>query len=412
MKKNYYKTFAIVAYIFSGICTWIFLVQAAQTLVDKLILTFLAILFEPVKALTFTRIFGVKTKSTFVFAGTIVLWIVLEIASISASTAYMINNQNKIDNNTYKNSIAYKDTEDKKTRLNEQIKTIQKDIVNLKAEKEATINRMTQDKDNLPANYLTAKQQAQYAINDKAKEYQDIIDAKQSEITRLNQELNSTTLPDKVEAKAENGYTGFFNAVAECLNSLQGKDANPISATTLSLVFYFVVVGVVPELIGNIFWYYYKAEPYENTKVQGIRKFKIKPDGQDRRVHSPASTKNRMVEFFESFGAPKFKGKIGFKNDYNEDKNDSKPVVNNDVGFSDDDVLIQQYFDYILASDKYKKLGLSPGIESISKNTGIPLETARMIKKHLERKGLLKVIDKNTHVCDGVHSVHNCSAKD
>jgi predicted metal-dependent hydrolase len=112
--------------------------------------------------------------------------------------------------------------------------------------------------------------------------------------------------------------------------------------------------------------------------------FKIEPINEPQ---EPPST-NRV---FDAVGKDKI---IGFKAD----------EVKADANIDIDDALIEKYLDYMYKNPLHE--GVSRGYSTIGKEIGINTETARSIKNHLERLGLISTKGTQTLILKSRESIH------
>lgn len=305
-KAKVYKILAVFSYIISGFTSFIFLVGFGRTFVDKLIGFLITVLFEPSKPVLFVQIFE-KHKDT-IKTLIIATWVILEVASIAASTNYMLNQNNK----AIEDSPAFVAMREKEKNIKELIdadtKALQSATKNLSAATEAD---STKQKDNgkkvdsynstlssLNKQLNSKNNQLQQAINMNSKKpMTNTISRLKKEIKTIENQIASTTKArdnlsgssnvsetkeiilkltasidknkkelndiDFSSIKAENslitsGYMGMFII----LGKWSGFDAQ-----MLSLIFFFIIFGVTPELLGNLFWYLYKKSNHSPTML-------------------------------------------------------------------------------------------------------------------------------------------------
>ena len=383
-----FKYLAVLAFAISGITSGIMLIGNGISIFDKLIGLLLTLLGEPAKALTFTQIFK-PCKSNTIKSFTILLWLFLLLASIFASTGYMLNMAKKNEQKSIVNSNQFKEIQTKQDNINQLIQTKQAEISTLQAEKQQTINNMTADKNNLPSDYKTAKADLQLKINATSDKYQASIDNKQNELTELNNQLNNMSISD-VKPDAGNGYNNLFVVLANMLSS----ESEPIKPDTISFIFNFIVFGLMPELIANIFYYYYiNSIDTKNDTTKNIIDEKLLKELLKQYKHYPDEVLN--IDLQSSQQAPEAdKNKvIGFKADA------VKPIVKIHISndFTDDELKI--YTQYM---NQNSNGNIAPGYKSISGQTGLKLETCRKIRGYLERLKKIETIANRTIILEKV----------
>lgn len=381
MNKTF-KVLAFLAYGISAISTGVFLVSMGSTFVERCMGLLITALFEPGKCVSFISIFK-PCKNPIIKVATIVLWVVLEVGSVTASTAYMMNIDMKQQEKSTMNSTAYKEVEAKKENISGLIQSKKDEVTKLQQDKESTIAKMEADKEALPKNYLSAKAELQLKINQTSSTLQENIDKVNEDILTLTNDLNNTSVTS-VKAEPNNGYTRIFTVIAGAISSSE----EPVKAEHISLIFSFLIFGILPELMANIFYWYSKnhIEEPATTKVEGIKKFRIKPAGQDPVKDSPTSQKNRISKWLQSMTPLNGKKQIGF-----HQEKDQNHLAKSD--FTDDDLRI--YIEYML---KNQKDDVSPGYLKIADETGLQRETARKIKGYLERTGTVKTEGSQTKI--------------
>jgi len=292
-KAGLYKGLSIFAYTFSGITTLIFLVSFGITIIDKLLGIVITALFEPSKPPLFMQIF--KKHKDFIKAIIIVSWLIIEVASITASTSYMMNMNNK----SIQLSPAYVSMKQKEENLKSLIDAdkkalelstnnlsdatksdSQKQLDNTKLVDSYNANiKILQDKlnkqnnelqyailQNMPQTISKLKEEVkslnnQIANTEKARDnlkngnsvadVKEIINNLNSSIFRNTKELNSIDYNSIKAEKVTSGYLSVFIPLGKLIN---------VDAEILALIFCFVVFGVTPELLGNLFYYLYQKE--------------------------------------------------------------------------------------------------------------------------------------------------------
>jgi hypothetical protein len=366
MKKTF-RILAIMAYVISAISTGIFLVSMGESFIEKIMGLLITLLFEPGKCVSFISIFR-PCKNPIIKTATIVLWIVLEIGSVTASTAYMMNVDGKQQQKSITNSTAYREIEAKKENISDLIQLKENEITKLQKEKESTITQMTADKDNLPKNYLSAKADLQLKINQASSTLQQNIEKLNTEILTLTNELNNTSVTS-VKSESTNGYTRIFNTVAGLISSEESQ----VKGEHIALIFSFLIFGILPELMANVFFWYSQNEGDPIS---------------DSSTSDSYISKNRIGRYLQTFDMTGDKGRIGFKQDNDRQTSDM-------TDFTDDD--LKKYLKYMYDTHTH---GVCKGYSSISSSINVPLETCRSIRKHLERQGIIKTDGTKTLILD------------
>lgn len=437
-KTSVYKGLSIFAYIFSGITTLIFLVSFGVTIIDKLLGVIITALFEPSKPYLFIQIF--KKHQGFIKTLIIGTWIFIEVASITASTSYMQNQTNK----AYEKSPAYIAIKDKETNLKSLIQADKEALKTATSNLSGAVKSDSQtqtDNAKLVKDYNSNIQKQQAELKLLNGQLQDAINRNSkkpcpSTISRLKTEIRGKELQINNATKARDKVSNGNNvsdtrAVIEKLNASiekNTKELNSIDYSTakadkqtsgymsvfipfgklievepelLSLIFFFLIFGIVPELLGNLFFYLHKKEngyvgTLTNTNVYGQKEAESQtyiPVNDNNGVGSPVMaskqgyTNNNDLQVgkhsfreFDGDHCRKVEEKqIGFK---------VEPVIN---GISDTD--LRKYLDYMY---KHQKDNISPGYQTISRNIDIDLETCRKIKAYLERTGKVETVGRKT----------------
>jgi hypothetical protein len=136
-------------------------------------------------------------------------------------------------------------------------------------------------------------------------------------------------------------------------------------------LWFFVALGVILELIANVFAYLYQKERNLNTRLEP----KHSETCETTRLPTTKIKKTYLQH------APAV-AKIGFNLE-------PKPVKNETISSEDFD----KYLEYMYGKQKN---GYCPGYLDIARNVNIAVETARNIKGELQRRGVIQTIGNRT----------------
>jgi hypothetical protein len=373
--KQVYIIISVLAYVVSACSTLILLTSMATTRYEFIIAIIITIIFEPTKAITFMKIFK-SHKSSVVKNITITLWVILLSASIIASTGFMLNMEGKQANKALTESEKYKEIVTKKELLKNNIDMKKSEVEKLIQDKQSVIEDMTANKNKLPSNYISVKDEIQQKINKENASRQGIINDKNTEIDNLTKEYNNTTF-DNITVEATTGYQRLFGIIAKPL---------AMTAEQVSFIFFFIVLGITPELIANVFFYYYNEEK-KSTPLSPVSSFK------NPRITQSYDNKLKAKIGFDSSSSKA----IGESEQYN-DNNDENKTNENEVNKGSDPAIgesehvnEEQIKEYLKCIKSNSKKGICPGKKEISRMTGITKDTCEKIDAVLKDKGVLQL---------------------
>lgn len=429
--NNTYKNLSIAAYIFSGITSLIFLVGFGIKFIDKVLAVIITIIFEPSKPVTFVQIFK---KHDGVIKGCIIfLWIILEVASISASTSYMLNMTNK----AYELSPAYQAMQEKKKNLNGLIAADKKALETANKNMEIALNNdnKTQgDNTKLINEYngtirdLTRQKKLlnndlQSAINRNAKKpCQNTISRLKTEIKGIEGQINTTTkardnvsaggnvaaaqagideingriksneallnnlTPGKTEKQTE-GYMSLFTPVGKIV----GMDPE-----ILAFVFFFLIFGVAPEIAGNLFFYLHKKE-------NGLLDIEPDPEGNPQGRKGKRGLIDKITNKLGNKTPAPAPGP-SMENDFEItaedpqviDLNSKRKNKNRVEGSGLDPLLVQEYLKTLYDIARQENSEFAAGYRRISKIINIDPETVgRKIMNYISISGITESVTVN-----------------
>lgn len=431
-KSNIYTIVGILAYALSGIITCYQLSSIADNLMEKIVTSVLTVIMELGKIFFFKKVVD-KDPVAGIFYATIAVWVILELVSISASTAYMLNKQAAIENKTVTNSTEYKNLESNKATIDGDIKTKEDELKSLKDSEKSDIQEikakyqpMINNAQNL--RYLTTPEVGVTALTakmeGKVKEVKDNIQAKENELAELKKQkidINNTQSKVSTTTKVEtvDGFNQFFKSISLGLSGAQGEDAAPINVSTIAFWFNFVAYGMVPEVIATLA-FYYGAKAAVNTKSKtskedelfkerrqimknwidrdnaASKKQEVKEKEQDETIDYDNLPEELTYEQYTKL-PEHVKKEYQIENrktiGFDTSSGNNGPMDNVDK-FNVSDEVVEKYRAWMVNNP------LSPGISKsykvISDNIEIKRETGRMIKNILEERGEVKSIGNRT----------------
>lgn len=160
----------------------------------------------------------------------VILALMLFGISITASLVFSVNQANKQENSTKKNSIEYKQAQkdldgkearekaiELKSNKDKSIETINKQIADIEASKASTVNDLIKTRDNYPKSYLDVKAKINTEINNKRGEYDQQIKNKRDELLKIQRQeivVNEENKKDlsALNLKIEDGMSSVFGA--------------------------------------------------------------------------------------------------------------------------------------------------------------------------------------------------------
>ena len=338
-RKTTFGTIAVLSFVVSALFT---ISLFCSTSVGKfaIMLMFLsALIFEMSKWCLLWEGFSQK-HSGFLRGILICLWLSVTLGSIVASCGYVLRQSNQSQNIATVSSIQYKNAE--------QSRQILIDSYN---QKTAEVQQLKQQAAELPKNYYTAKSQIMQKVSEKAAAISGLAQKIQEPVTAVGV-LN------------ENGYSAFF----EMFSKLIGEDAKMIE------LIFFMSLGVILELIGNIFCFLYQKESGNSPTPN--RKYFQKSAGSNSKIGF-----NPQVVLAKKTDAAR---PIGFKIDTEKPTGISAPQ--NVHGF--DDIMLDKYIDYIY--DCVKADGSIDGYQTTATNLNYTYDQVRKMKNHCEHLGILR----------------------
>lgn len=342
-KKNTFLTISILSFIISAAFSINLFTSNSVGRMATLLMFTSAVVLEMAKWTLLWEGFSGKHNGT--LSGILVgLWAFVTIGSIAASCGYVLNQSNQTQNNALISSTQYKQAE--------QARQIKISTYNNKA---AEIDQLRQQAAELPKNYFSMKQNIMDKVAQKSKE-----------LSSLSDEIKKP-----IDVKAElpiSGYSAFFGLMAKLFD----EDAKMIE------LWFFIALGIVLELIANVFAYLYQKE-----RNYAPKNAEIQPTGDSKRY----SYKYRNTKK-QSF-APNV---VPLKNYAPKNHtNQSQPKL-----YSEKDIE-----DYIRVMYENQKNGYSPGTKLMADLLGWGRsgeEKARGIKNYLELKGMVEVVGSRTRI--------------
>jgi len=354
-----------------------------------------------------------------------ILGIILTAISIIASSGYILNESNRVQNKSIQNSATYKQMEQGKVIQNDLYMTKKDELKRLQALQE----QQKSDGTNI-VNNSSVKNKAGRGIDvqNKIAGTQQQINQIQNELTALTSELQKPIDTKNVNFKAENGYIALFQLLADKLNVLESFKDSPTTADRL-LTYFLMFISAVFEILAVVLYIIDKkvlsaiafvisfaftcflmvsmAFGIVACILAGLMAFvmdfskvvmlKIAFDGNIKISQSLSGTnfkapiknenglqKQPLFKFKpKTLGATakQDKNQIGFK----------ATIPYPDFKNSD----IEKYKKYMYETQKDN---VSKGYMHIAKNINMSAETARKIKAHLEHEGIIKTNGAKTEI--------------
>lgn len=405
--------FMVTVYVFSAYSTFNVAFLTFKSMATAVCISFLV---ESGKFL-FDFYFFHKKKETFniwewAYLG---MWLVFVSVSVffSASSIDTDLKERQYDNKI--NSVEYKQTQDKINSINKQITDTQDSIKKLEGSKINTADIVSQqnETDKTKKDLLKQLQNTDNAILTKQKELtgtnsklarvrtdiQKEIKALQVSKAGIETQLkgitgnDNTTANAKIDEQIKELYTKIdkLREAEEKTEAGEKKESKNsfqelLEKIKISELWFWVFFSIVLEVAGHIM-------------VRELRERKVKapvtpePEQQmstptpEQQAPTPTPQKPEQQIPQEPESAPQ--RQIGFVTA----KKEKKEAEN----FDGDRVLgTNEYKKYVNYMYDNAKNNISTGYNTIAKNIGIPVETARKIKAHLEQSGIVQVVGSKT----------------
>lgn len=425
MKKLVHKNLAIAACIFSMVTTLIFYICFDSAWYDKILALLTTLFYEIATPFAFVQVF--KQHKVVIKAGIISLWLIFLIASISSTTAYLIN----LNNKQMENSPMYREYLEKKSTIqstlaqnqkrldkaNEDMKTALKNDDKIKSDNTELTKGYNKTIENLTGQKRSLNATLQVKINENSKRpCQNTITRLKNQIKGIDGQIKSTENArdnldsgGNVDAIQDNidKYTASVNQNTTYLNSLKPGDIKNQVQTNgflsfftpvakffnwdpeiISFIFFFIIFGIGPQLAANLFYYVHQKEhgllnnpgPGGNTPKKGRGKI--------------ADLLDKLSEMLDNKTPAPAGPKAQINNDTIDELEEKRKKKTKLPPMADlDPKLVSQYLQIMYDIERLEKTGYAAGYRRISKIMGVkPDPTGRKILNYINLAGIVETV--------------------
>ena len=210
---------SVISFVVSGVFTLIWFTSDAYTLLAFLLTLGMAVVYETFKIgsgimayvcswipLPLRIILGVISITLFGY-------------SVLSSTGYLVNNSNTAQNVNINSSQEYKQMLEARYVQKQTFEAKKQEIENLKQSKQKVVSGIEDQKNSLPKDYITAKQNLSNTQLAKESEYSTSISEKTKDLEKIGTTLQSPIDTSKLKMYHENGSIAVSEYIAEFLNN-------------------------------------------------------------------------------------------------------------------------------------------------------------------------------------------------
>lgn len=391
------KIFAVISFIISGIFTIMLMTSGTVGLIPCLLTAGMAVCLEVAKCgFAYTAIANDSINLVIrVIMGVVAICLV--VSSIFASAGFVQNQSNEVKNITIENSTAFQNGQENRKIQQDLYSQKKKEIEQMQLDKQKTIEDMTRSRDNLPKNYITAKQNATAEITKKDAEYQSNINSKSAELSQITKNLQE---PVNLSGTLNTGgYSALFQTFSGWLNKSAASKKDPWTPEQVEFIF-FITLSILFEITAVLFSFMAQIKTVATSTATEVRTpDQVKKSYQLGKLKNTLSRNNKyggdwhkvepekiekpdlkIVKTEPTTAQAELPRKIGF------DTN-PEPLINTDVqpkSFTNKDV--EEYLNYMYEeSDGVESVGYT----KLGRNTTLGIDKARKVKAHLEYSSVL-----------------------
>lgn len=350
--KLYYSV-AIVSFIISGYFSILLFKSTATTFWEAIPMVAIAVILEIAKFSLLRESLSGK-HSAWLKVSVFLLWVVITISSIVASAGYVVNQTNKATNISIKSSDQYQDTIRAKDNQSDLYSTKKTEIEKLYSDKDKAVSDLGNQRDKMSNKYISKKVELSQKMNEIEESYNKRISSLSSELSGISKSINKPLDLSSAQIRSTSGYTALFGLSADLYN----KNAQEkVSAESLEMWF-FLLLGIVLELVANIFAYLSFVNGYSFLD-------EIRPKNTEH-IATPHTQPEEIRPNYEK----KETAVAGFRPE--------KCI---------DSTMKEKFYSALMESAKSKGTNKADGYDKIASKLGIRREDARTIRKELEREG-------------------------
>lgn len=361
-QKWLWRFLAVLSYGISAVFTIRLFVSAAYGWDDQWLNGLMAFVMETSKVGLFVAGIAYKHINKFLRGTFILVSLVLTISSMFASSAHVLNTNNKQQNESIRTSAEYKQLGEGRNIQQDLYNTKKQELNALQKSKEATTSLLTKNRDERTPTFKDKLDRAAYyagATNEivaKEKEYNDKISAKSAEISALASSLSSPINVSNISDLSEAGYNSIFGFT----NEMSGNKLPKSKIAVLFFIFFGNIFEIVAACVSILSYSFKPKNPISNKIDKG----------------SAAPREKKKAELIFEQHSPTLSGNL--------------------KGIKQED--IKEYIKYMFdtAQESNGQL-ISKGYKHIAQAIGLSTqEEARKIRNFLERSNVLLVEGKRT----------------
>lgn len=210
---------SVISFVVSGIFTLIWFTSDAYTLLAFILTLGMAIVYETFKIGSGIMAYVCKWIPLPLRIILGVISITLFGYSVLSSTGYLVNNSNTAQNVNINSSQEYKQMLEARDIQKQTFEAKKQEIENLKQSKQKVISGIENQKNSLPKDYITAKQNLSNTQLAKESEYSNSISQKTQELQKISSVLQSPIDTSKLKMYHENGSIAVSEYIADFLNN-------------------------------------------------------------------------------------------------------------------------------------------------------------------------------------------------
>ena len=253
--KYLLKTLSNLAFIVSAIFTIKLMLGNTIGFINSILIVLMSIIFEFSKCFFLYKTIESSKTNKAIKSISIIITLFLFCISILASLSFLQNETNKNKNKAITKSDSYKLQLQAKEQLKDLYDTKKEQIKVIQEQTKEQILALSNQRDSMPSNYITKKQE----VNDKI---QAIKEESNKMITKVNRQMEENLKEQRkeidikgVEMNSIKGYTAFLKVVSENISSEDTK----YSVEQLEIVL-FSMISIVFEFVAVLLYYYNKKE--------------------------------------------------------------------------------------------------------------------------------------------------------
>lgn len=374
-RSNFYKAIAICSFIISGYFSILLFSSTSTTWDEKIPMISIAVILELAKwSLLWECITG--KHQGWIKITAFIMWIIITISSIVASAGYTINVTNKATNTAIQSSDQYKIKMQSRDNQNDLYAVKKKELDKLYQAKETRLKDLVTQRDKLPKNYISKKVELSHKMNQVEEKYNNQIAKLSSEMSNISNTLTAPIDFTDAQVLSTSGYTALFSLSANMFNKNASEKVKPESLE----LWFFMILGIILELVANVFSYLYQKEKHAiETGITPPNNKKPIPEIEQKNEQKSPIKKLKLAHLNNVVSIAS-KGQKVYEQAKSEQKMSKANIKN-----------------YINEMYRLHELGDSFGYKKIARNIGVSGTTAYKIRNYLEE---LDIIDGTKIICE------------